>query len=95
MPERLWEYAPGRKKEREVAGPAKKLFTTMIDEAKEESKRSGDEHNTLISLLLGVAEKEKHLPEEERLYPLSDMIGECFSFFGAGADTTANTLGLN
>ena len=73
-----------------MAGPVKDLFRSIIEETR---RRGDDGPTTLISVLLAMAEKETDSPQIDMVYPPDHIIGECFSWFAAGGDTTANTLG--
>eukprot|EP01129_Flabellula_baltica_P001046 TRINITY_DN10962_c0_g1_i1.p1 TRINITY_DN10962_c0_g1~~TRINITY_DN10962_c0_g1_i1.p1 ORF type:complete len:487 (-),score=87.66 TRINITY_DN10962_c0_g1_i1:32-1492(-) len=95
---------------KKITVPSKKLWRFVVDTTKEaefyqmfdryvldlisrkQSSGSYRDEYSLISMLLQFREEESDIAEE--IYPICDIVGECFSFFGAGQDTTARTLGI-
>ena len=71
----------------------KLMFNKIIEDYRQKAYHGYDEPTTLVSLLLSTEENGQQIPDAERVFPTADMIGECFSLFAAGSDTTANTLG--
>jgi len=64
----------------------------ILEESRNRARSEGDEPTTLISLLLSIQETEQDVSDDERIYPERAILGECFSLFVAGADSTANTF---
>ncbi len=54
------------------------------DQQKSNQEEMEEEPTNLISLLHKISREDSEKEDSKRIYPRKEMLGECFSFFGAG-----------
>eukprot|EP00339_Tiarina_fusa_P022523 CAMPEP_0117033816 /NCGR_PEP_ID=MMETSP0472-20121206/24133_1 /TAXON_ID=693140 ORGANISM="Tiarina fusus, Strain LIS" /NCGR_SAMPLE_ID=MMETSP0472 /ASSEMBLY_ACC=CAM_ASM_000603 /LENGTH=359 /DNA_ID=CAMNT_0004742837 /DNA_START=207 /DNA_END=1283 /DNA_ORIENTATION=+ len=89
IPKYLWNAPlPIFKKEQKAAFILRKMFDGLLEQAKEKLDK-GEDSNNLPSLIIKAREADPNVANN--IYPREDILGESFSVFAAGHDTTQFT----
>uniref|UniRef100_A0A7S4I7V9 Cytochrome P450 n=1 Tax=Vannella robusta TaxID=1487602 RepID=A0A7S4I7V9_9EUKA len=89
IPTLLWSLPlPVFKKEKQAAAIIKGMFDGVVEQTKA-TLDAGEESTNLPGLILKARESDPHVAAN--IYPREDILGECFSVWGAGHDTTTYT----
>lgn len=89
LPKFLWNLPlPIFAKEKQTGVILKEMFEGLLQQT-EEQMDNGDTMNNLPSLLLNAHNSSEHIAKE--VYPREQILGESFSVWGAGHDTTTYT----
>jgi len=88
-PKFMWSWPlPARKRELAAAVVMKSMFAGILEQTKLQLDQ-GEAPKTLVSLLLSAHYSDPNVAKN--VYPIDEILGECFSVWSAGHETTAYT----
>eukprot|EP01096_Ripella_sp_DP13-Kostka_P002940 TRINITY_DN1418_c0_g1_i7.p1 TRINITY_DN1418_c0_g1~~TRINITY_DN1418_c0_g1_i7.p1 ORF type:complete len:429 (-),score=203.17 TRINITY_DN1418_c0_g1_i7:16-1239(-) len=91
-PEFMWERANDRKKELAMTQLLKSAFDSLVSNIEEKIKTDPDFNPNATDLVTLICRFRNENPSAKEIYPDQEIFGECFSFLGAGHDTTTYTI---